>query len=24
VCDSHGNWTAHYVRLRFLATASSP
>jgi trans-aconitate methyltransferase len=20
VCDSHGNWTAHYVRLRFLAT----
>ena len=19
VCDSHGNWTAHYVRLRFLA-----
>jgi trans-aconitate methyltransferase len=22
VCDSHGNWTAHYVRLRFLATAN--
>jgi trans-aconitate methyltransferase len=22
VCDSHGNWTAHYVRLRFLATVS--
>jgi trans-aconitate methyltransferase len=21
VCDSYGNWTAHYVRLRFLATA---
>jgi SAM-dependent methyltransferase len=21
ICDSHGNWTAHYVRLRFLATA---
>jgi trans-aconitate methyltransferase len=21
VCDSHGNWTAHYVRLRFAATA---
>ena len=21
VCDSQGNWTAHYVRLRFLATA---
>lgn len=20
VCDSYGNWTAHYVRLRFLAT----
>jgi trans-aconitate methyltransferase len=20
ICDSHGNWTAHYVRLRFLAT----
>lgn len=23
VCDSFGNWTAHYVRLRFLATAVS-
>src|SRR5688572_17854009 len=22
VCDSYGNWTAHYVRLRFLATAN--
>jgi trans-aconitate methyltransferase len=22
VCDSYGNWTAHYVRLRFLATTS--
>ena len=22
VCDSHGNWTAHYVRLRFLAIAN--
>jgi trans-aconitate methyltransferase len=22
VCDSQGNWTAHYVRLRFLATAN--
>jgi trans-aconitate methyltransferase len=22
VCDSHGNWTAHYVRLRFLATSN--
>jgi trans-aconitate methyltransferase len=22
VCDSHGTWTAHYVRLRFLATAN--
>ena len=22
VCDSHGNWTAHYVRLRFLAVAT--
>lgn len=22
VCDSHGNWTAHYVRLRFLATTN--
>ncbi|HUP39813.1 MAG TPA: methyltransferase domain-containing protein [Vicinamibacterales bacterium] len=21
VCDSYGNWTAHYMRLRFLATA---
>ena len=21
VCDSHGNWTAHYVRLRFLSTS---
>ncbi len=21
ICDSRGNWTAHYVRLRFLATA---
>ena len=20
ICDSHGNWTAHYVRLRFRAT----
>jgi trans-aconitate methyltransferase len=20
ICDSYGNWTAHYVRLRFLAT----
>ena len=19
ICDAHGNWTAHYVRLRFLA-----
>ncbi len=23
VCDSYGNWTAHYVRLRFLAVATS-
>ena len=22
ICDSHGNWTAHYVRLRFLATTN--
>jgi trans-aconitate methyltransferase len=22
VCDSYGNWTAHYVRLRFLATTN--
>ena len=22
ICDSQGNWTAHYVRLRFLATAN--
>jgi SAM-dependent methyltransferase len=22
LCDSFGNWTAHYVRLRFLATAN--
>jgi hypothetical protein len=22
VCDSAGNWTAHYVRLRFLATTN--
>ena len=22
VCDSQGNWSAHYVRLRFLATAN--
>ena len=22
VCDTHGNWTAHYVRLRFLATVA--
>jgi trans-aconitate methyltransferase len=22
VCDSQGNWTAHYVRLRFLATSA--
>jgi trans-aconitate methyltransferase len=22
VCDSQGNWTAHYVRLRFLATTN--
>ena len=22
ICDSYGNWTAHYVRLRFLATIS--
>ena len=22
VCDSYGNWTAHYVRLRFLATSN--
>ena len=22
ICDSHGNWTAHYVRLRFAATAT--
>ncbi len=22
VCDSHGNWTAHYVRLRFRATTN--
>ena len=21
ICDSQGNWTAHYVRLRFLARA---
>jgi trans-aconitate methyltransferase len=24
VCDSHGNWTAHYVRLRFRACRSNP
>jgi len=23
VCDSQGNWTAHYVRLRFLATSNA-
>ena len=23
ICDSYGNWTAHYVRLRFLATDQS-
>ena len=23
VCDAYGNWTAHYVRLRFLATTIS-
>jgi trans-aconitate methyltransferase len=22
ICDTHGNWTAHYVRLRFLARKS--
>ena len=22
ICDSYGNWTAHYVRLRFLATTN--
>jgi trans-aconitate methyltransferase len=22
ICDSYGNWTAHYVRLRFVATAN--
>ena len=24
ICDSHGNWTAHYVRLRFRACSSNP
>ena len=24
ICDAHGNWTAHYVRLRFLARLVEP
>ena len=24
VCDSYGNWTAHYVRLRFAVADPNP